>query len=140
MASAGFHTSPWPCSAHVPGMNWAIPIAPTPDWALGLKPDSWCSWAASTAGVTSLQPALAAASMIIGRYSGGIPSPLVMTRLRPEPLVPMKGPAMITTTAMTTKTNAMMVPMRPTPVHSSHCRRYTRPAPEAMVYRPGASP
>ncbi len=91
--------------------------------------------------MTSSQPALFAASVIMGRYSGGMPSPLVMTRLRPDPLFPMNGPAMITTIATTTKTNAMTVPVRPTPVQIIHCRRLrARSAPDTIVYRPGASP
>ncbi len=83
IASAGFHTSPCPWDAHVPGMNWAIPIAPTGDRARGLKPDSWCNWAASRAGVTSAHPAAFAASMIVCRYSAGMPSEFLMVRLPP---------------------------------------------------------
>ncbi len=124
MASAGFHTSPWPWMAQVPGMNWAIPIAPTAERAFGLKPDSWCSWAASTAGDTSAQPALFAASMISGRYSDGMPAAFLIVRRTSEPSFPMKGPAMITTMAVTPKTNAAMPPTSPSPPQSIHrCRR-----------------
>ncbi len=39
----------------VPGMNWAMPCAPTAETARGLKPDSWASWAASSAGLSGGQ-------------------------------------------------------------------------------------
>jgi len=42
-----------PHEGHVPGMNWAMPCAPTGEVALGFQPDSASSCAAIAAGVTA---------------------------------------------------------------------------------------
>ncbi len=41
-------------------MNWAMLCAPAAETARGLKPDSWASWAVSSAGLSYGQQSLPA--------------------------------------------------------------------------------
>src|ERR1700759_3789021 len=68
IACSGANGSASPYAAAVPGMNCAMPCAPAPDCANGLKFDSAYSWAASSADDTFQR---CAASLMIGAYWAG---------------------------------------------------------------------
>jgi hypothetical protein len=102
-----------PQSTHVPGMNWAMPKAPACDMAAGLKPDSWCSWAArSSAGkpgqssaACSMRTRYSAGTASLSRAAAGATMPTVRTRAASVPR--MDTP---TTEALVLSRPAMLLP------------------------------
>ena len=104
----------------VPGMNWAIPMAPAGETMVGSKPDSWYSCAASRDGVSSghmcpyfcMRAASAAGTvpvaMLPSAWTEELPS---ATPIVPTATAPMRRKGVATTA--TPATTALRIRVRP---------------------------